>query len=310
MTRGAIICGLFLAAAFLLPAKAQDPKAQDPKAQDPKACRLDRFSVLPISTLSDGRFTVPVDVNGQKLDFEVDTGGTTATIEGNQAHWLQLTPLLARGMRLSGVAGNALNYYTVINKFSLGQLQGTNFTAYLDNRLVTGADGTLSPDMMRHYDVDIDMLRGTLSLFSQQHCAGQVVYWTRSGYVVLPMKVEKDGHIRVPVTIDGAQFTAFLDTGAIHTLISMHAAKQIGISENSPDLKLAAGNAKYKMYDYPFKLMDFNGVSVSTPRIQVVTDGFLPADMDVLVGISLLRRLHLYIAYGEEKLYITPAQAN
>jgi hypothetical protein len=29
---------------------------------------------------------------------------------------------------------------------------------------------------------------------------------------------------------------------------------------------------------------------------------------DVILGMGILRQLHLYIAYKEEKLYITPAQ--
>jgi len=304
MTPQAVVCGFIcslLLAISMLPAGAQDNKK----------CDLDRFSILPISTLPDGRFTVPAEVEGRKLDFLVDTGGVTATIEGNQARWLQLTPKPAnRGLR--GVAGDTLNFYTTIGRFSLGRLQGTDLAAYIDNRLSTGVDGTISPDMMRHYDVDIDMLRGTLSLFSQKHCTGQVVYWTRSGYVVLPMKVEVDGHIRVPVTVDGTQFTALLDTGAQHTIIAMHAAKAAGVSEDSPDLKLVSDkDAKFKRYDYPFKLLDFKGVAVSNPRIQIVSDDYLPGkDTDMIVGISLLRQLHLYIAYGEEKLYITPALAN
>ncbi len=295
-----VICGLLLA--------AFTPAAQ---AQDKQKCDLDRFSVLPISTMPDGRFTIPADVNGRKLDFLVDTGGVTATIEGKQARWLQLTPKFSNG-GLRGVAGDTMNNYTVISKFSLGRLEGTDLAAFIDNRLPTGADGTISPDMMRHYDVDIDMLRGTLSLFSQKHCAGQVVYWTRTGYVVLPMRVESNGHIRVSVTLDGAQITALLDTGATHSVIAMHAAKAAGVSENSPDLKLVTDkDAKYKRYDYPFKLLDFNGVAVSKPRVQIVSDDYLPGkDTDMIVGISLLRRLHLYIAYGEEKLYITPALAN
>jgi predicted aspartyl protease len=295
------ICGLFFAAALILPAEAQDRKG----------CDLNRFSELPISTLPDGRFTVPADLNGQKLDFLVDTGGVTATIDQRQAHNLRLVPKQTNAP-LRGVAGDALYYYTMLDKFSLGRLHGSNFAAYIDNRLPIGVDGTISPDMMRHYDVDIDMLRGTLNLFSQNHCAGQVVYWTHTGYVTLPMKVESDGHIKVPVTIDGTQFTALLDTGAQHTIIAMHAAKQAGVAENSADLKLVSDkDAKYKRYDYPFKLLDFNGVAVSKPRVQVVSDDYLPGkDIDMIVGVSILRRLHLYIAYGEEKLYITPAGAN
>lgn len=175
-----------------------------------------------------------------------------------------------------------------------------------------GADGTLSPDMMKQYDVEIDFPRGIFGLFSQKHCKGQVVHWTRSGYVVLPMEVVASGHIEVPVTVDGKKFTAVLDTGAQSSIISMSAARALGITERSPELKpIKMSNSRYQAYDYPFKSLDFDGISVSSPRLQIVSDNFLPSmRIDMIIGISILRRLHLYIAYGEEKLYITPAGAN
>jgi hypothetical protein len=39
------------------------------RAEEPKTCKLDRFAEIPVTTLPDGRFTVPVALNGVKLDF-------------------------------------------------------------------------------------------------------------------------------------------------------------------------------------------------------------------------------------------------
>ena len=33
------------------------------------------------------------------------------------------------------------------------------------------------------------------------------------------------------------------------------------------------------------------------------------AQPEVVIGMELLRKLHLYMAFGEKKLYITPASA-
>lgn len=281
-------------------------------AQEKTDCALIKFSDLPITTLTDGRFTVPVTVEGRVLNFLVDTGGVSATMTGVQAFNLGLT-ILPTTRELRGVAKTRLNRFARVKNFSLGRLQGVDIPVYVDHYLPAGADGTLSPDMMKQFDVDIDLARGTLSLFSQKHCPGKVVHWTRSGYVVLPMTVaSRSGHIEVPVTVDGKKFVALLDTGARHSIISMRAAKALGISENSPDLKLVSdADTEYKRYDYPFKVLGFDGVSVSRPRLEIVSDNFLPGrDTDMIIGNSILRRLHLYIAYGEEKLYITPALAN
>lgn len=281
-------------------------------AQDKQKCDLVKFSELPITTLPDGRFTVPVVLNGRHLDFLVDTGGVSATLDAGQSFNLQLLTFPTAN-ELRGVENLRLDRVATINNFSLGRLQGAGIPVYIDKYLPSGADGTLSPDMMKRFDVDIDLARGTLSLFSQNHCPGQVVHWTRTGYVVLPMEVSsRSGHIEVEVMVDGKKFDALLDTGARHSVISMRAAKKLGISEKSPDLKLLDGSdTRYKRYSYPFKLLDFDGVSVTQPHFEVVSDNYLPGSRtEMIIGNGILRRLHLYIAYGEEKLYITPALAN
>jgi predicted aspartyl protease len=300
MKKGWLLCGL-LPAVFASPAQAADPKD----------CRLARFSEIPVTTLPDGRFTVPITLEGHALNFLVDTGGAIATVSSSQAFNLQLD-LKSTERALEAVAGLKFSNYAKIHKTSLGGMEGTDLIVYLDPLMSPGADGTLAPDMMKHFDVDLDLMRGRINLFSPKHCEGKVVYWTKGSYVALPMDVVSSGHIQVPVTINGKKFRAILDTGARSSIIKMGAAKALGISEDSPDLKrISNKDSKYPMYDYPFKQLDFDGIAVSNPHIQIASDDFLPGhDADMLIGVTILRRLHLYIAYGEEKLYITPASAD
>jgi len=299
MRWGVLLCG-FLAMMTSAPGQAAEKKA----------CKLVRFSETPITTLPDGRFTVPVVAEGRTLNFLVDTGGAVATLRNTEADNMNIQ-VKHTGNPLQGVAGIKLFDYAILNQFSLAGMQGHALAVYLDTRMPIGADGSLAPDMLKHFDIDMDLMRGKFGLFSQDHCPGQVVYWTKTGFVALPMELVAGGHIQVSVAIDGKKFDAILDTGARSSLISMSAANALGISEKSPDLKLGTdADARYKVYDYPFKQLDFDGVAVVSPRLQVVSDNMLPGRTQVLLGVGILRRLHLYIAYGEEKLYVTPAGAN
>ena len=280
------------------------------QAGEKKACKLVRFSEVPITTMADGRFTVPVIADGRQLNFEVDTAGVVATLKNSEAFNMGIRPLPTQ-RKLEGVNGILLSQYTIFKQFSLAGMEGHDLAAYIDTRLGDGVDGTLSPDMMKHFDIDMDLMRGKFGLFSPDHCSGQVVYWTKTGFVAVPMDVLSDGHIQVRVSVDGKKFSAILDTGARGSLISLSAAKALCITEKSPNLKLLPGkDERYKSYEYPFKLLDFDGVTVSEPRLVVVSDNVLPPHVDVLLGIGILRRLHLFISYSEEKLYITPASAN
>lgn len=279
-------------------------------AQEPQSCQLARFSILPLTTLPDGRFTVPGVANEQSFNFLVDTGGAVMTLSNDKAYSLGLLVAKAGG-ELRGVAGTKSSAIAFVDNFSLGLMQGKNVPFYIDDRLPSGADGTLSPDIMKHYDVEIDPARGNINLFSPKHCPGKVVYWTSGGYVALPMSVVSGGHIEIQVMVDGKKVNALLDTGAVSSIVSLGVLRALGITEKSPDLKpVGDKNSSYQLYNYPFKLLDFDGITVTNPLIQVASDNFLPRGTDMLIGVSILRRLHLYIAYGEEKLYITPAMAH
>jgi predicted aspartyl protease len=177
-----------------------------------------------------------------------------------------------------------------------------------------GMNGTLDPDMMNNFDIDFDFAGGTTYLFSQDHCPAQVVYWTQTGFIAIPMETAPSGPICVPVTINGKSVRAILDTGAVTSVMSMSTAESLGIKPDDPDLKLKRSyglDGRYKEYTYPFKSLALDGLTVNNPHITIMSDNTIGRlDSDMILGIGFLHQLHLYIASWERKLYITPASAN
>lgn len=280
------------------------------QAADKNGCQLKRFSTLPIETLRDGRIAVPFTADNQPLSFMVDTGGASITINWNAAKRLN-HPVQQTSRELIGVDGTRMNTYITVDSLALGGMTGQHLPIYVEARDFDDADGTLSPDILKGYDVDIDFARGELHLFSQEHCRGKVVYWTRTGYISVPMDVNRTGHIRIPVMIDGKKIMATVDTGAVRSLMSLRTAADLGITEKTPELKLVGNSGQNKFYSYPFRSLDFDGVAVTNPHIAIASDNFTKGlGDDLILGVGILRQLHLYIAYGEERLYITPALAN
>jgi hypothetical protein len=91
----------------------------------------------------------------------------------------------------------------------------------------------------------------------------------------------------------------------------MKAAVELGIDPKAPELTLIRDTGQYQIYAYPFQSLDFGRVSVKNPHIAIASDSFTKGlGGDLVLGIEALRQMHLYIAYGEKKLYITGAQVN
>jgi predicted aspartyl protease len=208
--------------------------------------------------------------------------------------------------------------------------------------------GSLAGDVMGQYDVEMDFAAHKLNFFSKDHCPGHVLYWNPTAVAVVPISLQaptpdanrvgfrryvpRDVHIFVPVMLDGKPFRAMINTGANNSTISEDVAKfQFGITADSPGstpLGNFAGDPNHKVFGHVFSSLTFDGVTVTNAHVAVipnligskdpnnsfrtdtrigrVDDNFGP---DITIGMDVLRKLHLFIAFGERKLYVTPAAA-
>ena len=281
-------------------------------AQQVKDCPLHRIMAAEMQTIPDGRVTIPVQLESHDYRLMIDTGGYINTLTPHvvkqESYHPRQTPAVSRGMGL-----RKLDSYVIVKDFSIGRTHGKDFDFYVDAFNSNFADGTLAPQVLAAYDLDLDFGHGKFNLISQDHCPGAGVYWADQAAVV-PIEIKSGTHIRIPVTIDGKEIMAIVDTGAETSYITMRAAKRfLDLDEKNPALKLR-GNIPVNgmtgpVYNYPFKSLNFGNVVVNNPHIEMVGDKVW-GDDDLLLGIGILRQLHVYIAYKEKKMYITPAIVN
>ena len=266
------------------------------RAQD---CAPQQLAKVQTTTLPDGRLTVPVTVEGHALNFLLDTGGVNTTIKWEVAREMNL-PVLQTDRRLAGVGGSVLNFALTGENFSVGEFKVANKPIYVESRPMPDADGTLSPDILRDYDVEIDLVAGTLTLFAPGYCAVQEPRDT-----VLAIGVGSNGHVHLPVKIDGASVMAVLDTGSVMSAVGMRTAAYLGVRPNSPGLEVRRDRDGYQLYSYPFGAMEIGGMTVQNPTIAIASDGFLPGE-ELVLGIDALRLMRVTVAYASRRLYIKP----
>lgn len=282
-------------------------------AEEPKDCKLRVVMASEMQTMPDGRVAIPVQLEGHDYRLMVDTGGYINTVSPQVVKQEGYHPLDSRGFVLRGMGTTKLDSYVKVKDFAIGRSHGRNFEFFVDDFSSSFADGTLAPQILAVYDVDLDFGHGKFNLISPDHCPGAGVYWADAAATV-PIEIKDKTHIRIPVTINGKEIMATVDTGASTSFITMRAAKRfLDIDDKDPALKLR-GNISVNgmagpVYNYPFQSLSFGAVTVNHPRIEMVADKVWSED-DLLLGIGILRQLHIYIAYKERKMYITPALLN
>lgn len=275
------------------------------------------------------RELVPVSINGTQKLFLLDTGGDVSQINGATADELKLARQDS-GLKLLDLYGNASNKMARIEQFTVGRLRGQNIYVAIQPNPDFGKGtryvGLFAPDLMGRYDVELDFGAQKMNYFSSDHCEGHVIYWQAAALAIVPMRFHQR-HIRLPVTLDGHEFIAEFDTGATFTSITAGTAKRVfSIDTNTPG-NVAVNNGMSGAFGRVFGTLDFEGVAVKNPhvvirpelvgskdanndfqtgsRVKRVDD--IDDQPDLIVGMDVLKRLRMYIAFDERKIYISPA---
>ncbi len=279
-------------------------------------CRPTRYASLDITLDSAGRPTVPMRIGGKPVTMLVDTAGVYTSLTEVTVTTLALPRSNMKSEeRIQAFGGTRLTEYTRAHDVELGKMKSDTLEFLIDPGDSGEYGGIIAPNWLRRYDIDLDFGNAKMNVLSKDHCPS-VVYWTEDGYSRVPFTLNPAGQIVVQVELDGHSLDALVDTGAFGSVMSLETAERLfGFDDASPDLKLLDPEDKEKSWRrYPFKAMALEGLAISHPDILLVPNDVSKIMYDsgpkLIIGMGLLRRLHVYIAYQERALYVTPATAN
>ena len=279
-----------------------------PKAHAADCGQLQLVNTVQMVPTSDGRDLVPLRVNGNDEQFLLDTGGETTQITRKAAEKIHLR-IQPTFLSMVNVSGGAVADRAFVDDLQVGKLHGKDLKFPIAP--FEDIDGILSLNFMLPYDIDIDFGTDKLNFFSQDHCPGGVLYWKADAVAVVPFRIE-DGHIAVSLTLDGQQTDAILDTGAANTVMQLYDARHThGLKpgdETTPEIgKVPDDDYKTpRRYTHIFKTMALGSIEVHNAHIKILEEPFLRG---TLVGMNVLRKLHIYFAFAERKMYISAASA-
>ena len=279
-----------------------------------------------------GRPMITAMINDKPVALLVDTGGGLSSLTKRTVAELNLETSESR-IQLTNIAGGSENLEVRLPSIVLGglRLEGPYFMVLpgdADGRPpIEIFGGLLGSEMLRNVDFDFDFAANKVNLVSQDHCAGNVVYWQAPAVAVVPFTFSAAGHITFRMELDGRRVNAMLDTGAAITVLNLDIARRtFRVDVNAPDVEKVGeiGRSQTSVYRKQFKTIAFEGVTVTNPMITMYPDlmggsslgetrtGSMIRDArsglpDVILGMNVLSEMHVYIASKERKLYITAA---
>jgi hypothetical protein len=268
-------------------------------------CRPVRQWSLDFVVAANGDMLTRQLLGGGHAYFVIDTGSVADLLFADQADALHLP----RGRGSSAIvgAGGTATDEAVVDPASLREYFVVPRTPGGDPREA----GVLGAPLYRDHDLELDFQRRKIDLYLPDHCAAGLVF-RAPDFVALPLRADRFGRAFVTVMLDGQPLSALIDTGATNTAISLDAAqRRFGLSPGSAGVEPVGpgwdvhGNALVT-YRHRFRSLDIGGIRIGSPRVDLSDSAWEP-DVDLILGMDELRRLHLFFAFRERKLYAKAA---
>jgi hypothetical protein len=270
------------------------------------------------------------DRAGDSTQFGQQLGPTGAATPG------QISVMAAPVYQVNGARARDANRQRVrVGAFQLGTATGRDVQLVVSTEADLGKskpyDGRLTGSFFKQYDVELDFGGKVLNYLTPNSCTdlSRVVYWPHTVVAAVPMTMF-DGKMQVSVSIEGHDVNALIDTGSERTVMRRDVAERLfGLKADTPDM-MPSGNLEdgkgEKVYAHTFKQISFEGVTaLNVPaliqansmirrvqkepilgsRAQFAADPRIPA---LTLGMDVLHRLHMYVIYGQEKIYMTAAE--
>lgn len=301
------------------------------KAAD--SCQMRLVASVPATLSPRNALLLDATINDLPVKIQVDTGAQTSTLSRKFATRVGM-PIENMPGVVYGLTGEALNEKTRMRSLRLGNSVSTNAAVVLTPVGGDGTDGEpvalFGADYLQNYDVEIDVAGGKVNLFSQDHCPGQVVYWAPD-YFKSKIYYVGESMLHRPtmdISIDGKPLRALLDTGAYTNIMRLAVATdRFDLSPTSPDMQ-KMGETKgiegrtLDTYQHTFQSMTFGDITLHNTKMMIAPintaahvasigsrlNNSMGDQPDVFIGMTLLKQLHLFIAYSENTLYYTIAK--
>jgi predicted aspartyl protease len=298
-----------------------------PAAAAQRCPPLKRIASIDLKYDYSGRPVVPVLLNGRSKHLLVDTGAYISGLSRRAFDELGIPLKPARFQLRHSATGFTEREFGRVQEFRIGNLRAADHPFFLSpapRNDETAVEGEFGSEVLRNYDLDFDFVAGKLNLFDAKHCAAQVIYWRPAAVAVVPFD-GRDGDIVFTAKVDGQEVKAILDTGATWTYMNLAVAqRRYAIDATKlPRAGTVDGVTRADFYKKRFSRLELDGLAVLNPEIilwpEMGTPRRVPlfANPDdyalfppLIIGMSVMSKLHVYIAYKEGKVYFTTPGAD
>lgn len=279
-----------------------------------------------------GAWAFPVVVNGTTKYFMAANGRRYSSINKSVVEELSIPTTAGTQMVMNFQGERLMRDMARPESLLIGNLVADHIPLQVD--LGQGPDGMIGGDILRNYDVEVDFTNRKFFILDQDHCEGEILHWQATALDAVPMETTPtNSQSFIRVEVNGVALDALVSLASAQTAMNLTVARQrLGVdldSENVEELGVVqSGGRSGTRYLTRFESFSIGGYTL--PNMEIVLEPDLLARStnvtptpnslinrdsranlsgipDITLGMSILRNFHVYMAYGENRLYLTPA---
>ena len=268
-------------------------------------CQLNPAAVIPLRAI-DGFPVIPATIRGTPVSFLLDTGAEAHLLLPEAVEALHLA-VLPGSVPMVGTGGARQVPIVMLDDVQLGPIR-------LDRALTPVAAlplvplvvppvvGLIGAPLLDRFDLDLDVPSGRLGLFSAGGCEGAVPDIAPRATTVA-LTILPDRQALLPVTVNGAEIVALLDTGSRATLLTDDAAGRLGLrapasantSRGVDGTVLPVGHVRVRELRVGDDIRRDVPISISPVQL---------GRADLLLGLDFLRLRRVWISYVTARLVL------
>jgi hypothetical protein len=184
--------------------------------------------------------------------------------------------------------------------------------------------GTLTSRFMQVVDVELNLGKNKMNLFTQTSCKTEPVYWDAE-FTTVRLFRDGTGLMVFPMELDGKLIETSLNTGSRYSRINSAVTNNyFGFNEKSEGIEREITTDGREVLSYRAMGLSAKGLEVNHAKVQLlkgtrncnptthretqaIAYGTCMNATPFSIGTDLLRELRIYIASKQEKIYFTRA---
>lgn len=277
-------------------------------------CTVNKLAELPV-TMSGYAPIVTAKLNGMDARFILDSGAGYSAVSRATARDFGLRiEALPGWFRLRGIGGDASADLATAQEFILAGIRVPH-AEFIAGGSDTGMQGLIGQNILGMRDIEYDLPHSMVRLMSAQGCHNvNLAYWAGDKPVtMLPLIAHETSgafkpHTIAIVTLNGKKLRAVFDSGAGTSLLSLAAAKGLGVTPTSLGVVPAGfarglGTREPTAWIATFDKIDIGGEAIPHPKFRMSELDISNADM--LIGADFFMSHRIFVSNAEKVMYVT-----